>query len=131
MAIVPNRDQFIALASAPDEGPVVMINLLKFKAKAADGSSTGAESYSRYSDAVVSMVEAQGGRLVWIGKVDQVLIGDADADAWDSAALVEYPSRKAFIDMVTSKDYDAAHSHREGGLERTVLLACTQRSLPA
>jgi uncharacterized protein (DUF1330 family) len=128
-AIVPNREQFAALASAPDDGPVVMINLLKFKAQAADGSSTGAQSYGRYTDAVVSMVEAQGGRLVWIGKVDQVLIGDVDADGWDSAALVEYPSRKAFIDMVTSKDYNEAHAHREGGLERTVLLACTAREL--
>jgi hypothetical protein len=29
--------------------------------------------------------------------------------------------------MTTSKEYDGAHEHREGGLERTVLLACTPR----
>lgn len=128
MAITPNREQFIALASAPDERPVVMINLLKFKAPAETGvASDGAASYNQYGDMVRPMVEKQGGKLLWMGRVDQVLIGDADADAWDAAALVQYPSRKAFIEMVTSKDYTDAHHHRDEGLERTVLLACTER----
>ena len=73
------------------------------------------------------MVEARGGKILWMGKVDQALIGDLDANDWDSIALVQYPSRKAFIEMTTSKEYDAAHEHRESGLERTVLLACTPR----
>ena len=30
-AIRPNKDQFLELMNAPDEGPVVMLNLLKFK----------------------------------------------------------------------------------------------------
>ena len=125
MSITPNRDQFVALASAPDEGPVVMINLLQFKPRGAEERS-GAESYNRYGAAVRPMVEARGGKLLWMGRVDQVLIGDTDADAWDAMALVQYPSRKAFIDMVTSKEYTEAHTHREEGLERTVLLACTE-----
>jgi hypothetical protein len=37
---------------------------------------------------------------------------------------VSYPSRAAFIDMVTSPSYGEAHQHRERGLDRTVLLAC-------
>ncbi len=56
-----------------------------------------------------------------MGRADQMLIGDADANDWDSVALVQYPSRKAFIDMVTTPDYEKAHEHRESGLERTVL----------
>ena len=62
-----------------------------------------------------------------MGKVDQTLIGPAD-EAWDAIALVQYPSRKAFIEMTSTKEYDAAHEHRESGLERTLLLACTQRA---
>ena len=31
MSITPNADQFHDLAAAADEGPVVMLNLLKFK----------------------------------------------------------------------------------------------------
>ena len=114
-----------ALMNAPDEGPVVMLNLLKFKAR--DGSS----EYNKYGGAAVQMVEARGGKVLWIGKVDQTLIGDLDADAWDAIALVQYPSRKTFVEMTTSKEYDAAHEYRESGLERTVLLACTPRGASA
>ena len=119
--IRPNQEQFIELMNAADVGPVVMLNLLKFKPR------EGASEYGKYGSAVVDMVEARGGKVLWMGKVDQTLIGDLDADAWDSIALVQYPSRKAFIEMTTSKEYDAAHEHRESGLERTVLLACTPR----
>jgi uncharacterized protein (DUF1330 family) len=135
-AIRPNHDQFVALATAPDDAPVVMLNLLKFKAKADGGDSgesgasgaSGAEEYEKYGDAVIQMVEARGGKALWIGRADQVLIGDEDANDWDAVALVQYPSRKAFIDMVTSKDYEKAHEHRESGLERTVLIACSERA---
>jgi uncharacterized protein (DUF1330 family) len=120
-AIRPNKEQFLELMNAPDEGPVVMLNLLKFKPR------EGASEYGKYGDAVVQMVEARGGKVLWIGKVDQTLIGDLDANDWDSIALVQYPSRKTFIEMTTSKEYDAAHEHRESGLERTVLIACTPR----
>ena len=56
-----------------------------------------------------------------------VLIGPT-AEDWDAIALVQYPSRKAFIEMTSTKDYDEAHEHREAGLERTLVLATTQRA---
>lgn len=37
--------------------------------------------------------------------------------------LVEYPSRKAFIQMVSSLEYLDAYKDREAGLENSVLLA--------
>jgi uncharacterized protein (DUF1330 family) len=120
--IRPNKEQFIELMNAPDEGPVVMLNLLKFKPRG------GSQEYGKYGDSVSKMVEERGGKMLWIGRVDQTLIGDIDANDWDAIALVQYPSRAAFIEMATSKEYDSAHEHREGGLERTVLLACTPRS---
>lgn len=117
-AITPNADQFRALATAPDDGPVVMLNLLKYK------SAGGAREYATYGDAATKMVAESGGRLIYMGRCDQVLIGDA-TETWDAIALVEYPSRKAFIEMVSRSDYQLAHTHREAGLERTVLLATT------
>jgi len=118
--IRPNKEQFRELMNAPDDGPVVMLNLLKFKA------GGGAREYGKYGGSVVQMVEARGGKVLWMGRVDQTLIGPVDA-TWDAIALVQYPSRKDFIEMTTSQEYDAAHEHREGGLERTLLLACTPR----
>jgi len=122
--ITPNREQFEQLALAPDEGPVVMLNLLKFKAAAADGSGSGADAYRRYGKAAVEMVEERGGKVLWAGRGDQILIGDPGED-WDQIVLVEYPSRRAFIEMVTTPEYTDAHEHREQGLERTVLVACS------
>jgi uncharacterized protein (DUF1330 family) len=119
-AIRPNKEQFLDLMNAPDEGPVVMLNLLKFKPR------EGASEYNKYGGADVQMVEATGGKVLWMGKVDQTLIGPVD-EAWDAIALVQYPSRKAFVEMTSTKDYDAAHEHRESGLERTLVLACTPR----
>jgi uncharacterized protein (DUF1330 family) len=126
--ITPNRDQFAALASAAeaDDAPVTMLNLLKFKEVATDGGS-GVASYNRYGDSVVRMVEERGGRVLWSGRVDQVLIGDEAAHGWDAIALVQYPSRKAFLDMVSDERYLKSHEHREGGLAETVLLACAAR----
>src|SRR6187401_39180 len=99
MAITPNKDQFVELAGAPDTGPVVMLNMLKFKAGADEsGAESGAEAYRKYGEAAVQMVEARGGKVLWAGHADQILIGDP-AEDWDSVALVQYPSRKAFIEM--------------------------------
>jgi uncharacterized protein (DUF1330 family) len=131
MAITPNAQQFAELAGSPDEGPVVMLNLLKFKARA-DGAApgaeatSGAEAYGRYGEQAVQMVEARGGKVLWAGHADQILIGDP-AEDWDQVILVQYPSRAAFIDMVSQPEYQAAHTHRESGLERSVLVACTPR----
>ena len=125
-AIKPNKAQFIELMEAPDEGPVVMLNLLKFKERAQGAEGSGASEYAKYGDAAVQMVEARGGQVLWMGRADQMLIGDA-AEGWDSVALVQYPSRKAFIEMVSTPEYEQAHEHRESGLERTVLIACTER----
>jgi len=125
-AIRPNKEQFTELASSADTGPVVMLNLLKFKARAEGESGSGADAYKRYGDAAVKMVEEQGGRVLWQGRADQILIGDPAQD-WDSVVLVEYPSRQAFIEMVTKPKYEEAHEHREAGLERTILVAMSEQ----
>jgi uncharacterized protein (DUF1330 family) len=142
VAITPTREQFTEFAHGARDGEVVMINLLHFARPEADpeadpkadadaeadakgaAQATGATAYRDYSDQVVGMVEARGGRVIWTGRPENVLIGDSQADAWDLVALVSYPSRSAFIDMVTSPKYEEAHTHRERGLDRTVLLAC-------
>jgi uncharacterized protein (DUF1330 family) len=126
-SIRPNRDQFVQLVHAPDEGPVVMLNLLKFKGKADDGATTGGQEYRKYGDAAVEMIEARGGKVIWSGRAEQVLIGDPSED-WDVVLLVQYPSRATFVEMVSTPEYEQAHEHRESGLERTVVVACSPRT---
>lgn len=125
-AIRPNADQFAAFSRAMEarDGPVVMVNLLKFKPRG------GASEYDRYGDAAARMIGETGGTLLYAGRCDQVLIGDA-GEGWDAVAIVEYPSRRAFLEMVSRKDYRQAHAHRDAGLERTVVLATVpQRPAP-
>ena len=124
MAITPTQEQFEAFARQEREGEVVMINLLHFAASQGSIASGGEDAYRKYGEAAVRMVEARGGRVVWMGRPENVVIGDAQRDAWDLAVLVSYPSRQAFIDMVTTSEYQDAHRDRERGLARTVLIAC-------
>lgn len=111
-SISPTPETIKALAESPDQGPVVMLNLLKFKK---DG---GAAAYAEYGASVTRMLQAIGGRIVFAGRVDQVVVGE---QTWDVIALVEYPSRRAFLKMVTDPEYLKIHAHRERGLERTEL----------
>ena len=117
MSITPNADQFLDYVKSDLDGEVVMVNLLKFKRAAESGDGSGADAYGRYSDAVVKMIEDQGGTVKWLGQARHVFIGDV-------VARVSYPNRQAFIDMVSTPAYNEAHTHREDGLERTVVIAC-------
>ena len=119
--ILPNPEALQTLMASRDEEPVVMLNLLKFKP---DG---GAEAYGRYADAVRKLVEKRGGRIVYAGRAQELLVGE---ETWDSIALVEYPSRKVFLEMIMSAEYQAVHGDREAGLERTVLYATKPSVLP-
>jgi uncharacterized protein (DUF1330 family) len=92
-------------ARAGEDSPVVMLNLLRFK------PGGGRESYMEYGAAVAPCLEKAGGRVVFAAESDSPLLGDG---AWDMVALVEYPTRQAFLDMVASPEYQAiAHLRTE------------------
>ena len=107
-----NREGFIAFSSRLQEGPVQMLNLLAFKP---DG---GRERYAEYGAAVAPLLERVGGRPVVAAKASTALIGDG---SWDMVLLVEYPTRQAFIDMISSPDYQAIAHLRTEALERSEL----------
>jgi len=134
MPIGPTKEQIQALLDSDLEAPVVMLNLLKFAERAAGeggddgdggGAQSGRDSYTRYGDRVRSMLEKVGGRILWQGRADSVVIG-GDADDWDAVILVEYPSRKAFIDMTSSPKYEEVSKDRTAGLADSRLIAMTQ-----
>lgn len=110
----PTREVLAQLAARGDDGPVVMLNLLKY----APGG--GAASYGEYAAATQPLIEAHGGKILYVGRAEELLAGEAD---WHAVALVRYPSRAAFLAMVKSEEYQRNHHLREAGLEKTVLLA--------
>jgi uncharacterized protein (DUF1330 family) len=94
-----NEEGFSAFQErTEDESPVVMLNLLRFHPEG------GRERYAEYGAAVAPLLEKVGGRIVFAGEPAAPLLGD---DSWDLVALVEYPSRRAFLDMISSPDYIA------------------------
>lgn len=119
-AVFPQPEQAMAFFGGTEDGPFVMINLLKFKAKAeyADGSDSdlsGAEAYARYGEEVRKLVEGLGGKVRYSGEVTGLLLGEVE-DLWDMVALAEYPSLAAFRAMALSPAMQAIEHHRKAGL---------------
>jgi uncharacterized protein (DUF1330 family) len=114
-SIIPAAEAMQKLAAAPNTGKVVMLNLLKFK------PGNGAASYAEYGRQVSKILARIGARVIFSGKAALSVIGH-DGD-WDAIAIVEYPSRKAFLEMGMSAEYQAIHHFRDEGLERTELYA--------
>jgi len=113
---MPTQEQFKKLMSQSYTGPIVMVNLLKFK------PNGGAESYRKYIEITSAlMLGKKITRIVYRGDGLMPVIGDEE---WDSIALYEYPSINAFIEMNKDKDYQNAVRYRTEGLEDSRLY-CT------
>jgi uncharacterized protein (DUF1330 family) len=126
--IEPTAAQLERLANSPDEGPIVMLNLLHFKERAdgidaADGI-TGSEAYARYGAEATKFLARAGGRILWSGAAQESVIGPHERE-WDMVIVVEYPSRAAFLGMVAEPEYQAIHRHRDAALDDSRLIACT------
>ena len=126
MSIYPSAEQFKTLLAGPKDQPVVMLNLLRFKERAdePDAGSSGQAAYRRYGDAMRKIVESHGGRILWTGRVDSMVIADVEP-GYHAVALVEYPSRQKFFEIATSKEVAAIGVHRAAGLESQWLIATT------
>lgn len=116
------------LAGVPEETPVVMINLLRYRERAAYPSGSqfepcsGREAYRRYGQVSIQLITAVGGRMIWQGSPKAVLVG-APGEQWHKALLVQYPSKRAFLEMVSRPDYQAVAVHRTAALEDSRLIA--------
>lgn len=132
-SIDPAADQVRALRDHGRDGPVVMLNLLKFRVTAdyPEGSDepamSGAEAYARYQEAFVVTVGALSqAEVLYDGPAEQVFIGMGGTPEtdWDKVLLVRYPTRQHFLGMMADATYREALRHRYAGLARTVLIQC-------
>lgn len=108
-----------ALETTGPDGPVVMLNLLRFRP---DG---GRESYQRYVEHLGARINARYGlEVLYLGEGGPALVAE-DGQAWDTVALVRYPDRQAFVDMIRDPDYRAGAHFRSEALLETVLQPTT------
>jgi len=118
-AMGPTPEQMQQFMALPD-GPIVMVNLLKFKP---DG---GAEEYGKYGTKILPILKRIGARILFSGEAKVCMIGAGD---WDQIALVEYPDKMALIEMSRSDEYQAIHHHRAAGLQGQINYAVVQADI--
>jgi len=128
--ILPTDPQQIkALQEPGPEGPIFMVNLLKFKERAeyADGRSTnlsGRDAYQLYANVVVKLLPSTGGRIVFAGDVTLLALGKID-DLWDEVAIARYSRRNGLLALMGLDEWKEAAVHREAGLEGQLLIETT------
>ena len=118
--VAPTEEQMEGFLEPGRDGPIYMLNLLKFKEKAeyADGRETvlsGAEAYAIYGQEVIQHLQKVGGAPMFSAGVERLMLGEVE-ELWDAAAIAMYPSRKAMLEMIMSPEYQASALHREAGL---------------
>ena len=127
----PERPQFEAFKALPRDTPIHMLNLVRFKDKAAyttyhpfaEWDVSGSDAYSMYSKESGPVFQRVGGRILWRARMEAMLIGP-DAERWDAMFIAEYPNAAAFLEMVTDPVYREAVKHRQAAVQTSRLIRC-------
>jgi uncharacterized protein (DUF1330 family) len=123
--------QGAAFFGTPDEGPVVMLNLLRFRERAEyahapglepEGGCSGREAYALYMRDMTPLLEASGGEVLFSGTAAHFLIGPQD-EAWDHVLLVRQASKASFLAFASDPEAQAITAHRTAAI-------CDSRLLP-
>lgn len=128
--IEPTQEAGAALFRRNLEGPVVMLNLLKFRA-VADYSNfpqlapaspiSGEEAYARYIEHTLPFLTESGGEVLFRGIGGPVVIGPED-ESWDLVLLVKHQSLSRFMQFAQHEGYLKGAGHRTAALLDSRLL---------
>jgi len=110
------KAQMEAFMQLPLEGPLMMLNLLKFKK---DG---GEAQYKTYMQAAQPFLAKAKGKVVFYGIPQATLIGPAAGNEWDKVLIVQYDTKEQFLKMGGDPDYPIAL--RNAALEDSRLICC-------
>jgi hypothetical protein len=128
-----NREYGMKMFTMPpeDDGPIWMVNLMKYREKAdyADGREadiSGKEADDLY--APLGPLKAIGARPVFLADVETQFLNDSPK--WDRVGIVKYPSRRAFLEMQNRPDFKELHHHKEAGMAETIVCGCLPMPVP-
>ena len=119
--VLPTSSERIKEMMEPGpEGPIYMINLLKFKEPAEyedgrDTQLTGYEAYQIYGKGVAQLLPKYGGEVFFMGDVTFLSLGQVE-ELWDEVAIAKYPDRGSLVQMTSSEEWQALAVHRAAGL---------------
>jgi uncharacterized protein (DUF1330 family) len=127
-------EQGAAFFGTPEAGPVVMLNLLRFRDMAdyshapdlaPDGPVSGREAYDRYMRDMRPLLEASGGNVLFSGSSAGFLIGPQD-ETWDHVLLVRQASKAAFLAFASDPQAQRITAHRTAAISDSRLLPIQQ-----
>lgn len=121
----PTRESFRQFREYQRPGPIHMLNLIKLRAKAEyeDGRDlSGADAYRLYGQESGAVFRSLGGRIIWSGKPEGMVIGPETGEDWDIAFIAEYPDMDAFIAMIRDPAYQECAKHRTAAVENSRLI---------
>jgi hypothetical protein len=116
-------------------GPVVMLNLLRFRETADYGDHpdlappapiSGRAAYDRYIAHTLPFLTARGGGVDFIGDGGHVFVGPP-GERWDLALLVRQASLEDFFAFASDTGYLAGIGHRVAAVEDTRILPLVPR----
>mgnify|MGYP001064246332 CR=1 FL=1 len=118
--VYPNEEQIMGFLEPGAEGPICMVNLLKFKEKAEykDGRETdltGREAYELYETGVKKLLQGIGGGIGFKGDVERLALGEVE-ELWDLVGLAVWPSRQVMLEVMQSPEMQEIGVHRSAGL---------------
>ena len=118
--VYPNEEQIMGFLEPGAEGPICMVNLLKFKVKAEyeDGRETdltGREAYELYATGVKKLLQGIGGGIGFEGDVERLALGEVE-ELWDLVGLAVWPSRQVMFEVMQSPEMQEIGVHRSAGL---------------
>ena len=123
MAVDPTGQDLKHFLADDPGGPVVMLNLLRFK-------EGGRQSYEEYARKIQPFLEKLSAEILFVGDLSTVLVAP-EAHKWDSILIVRYPSRQAFSSMVADPNYQEITHLRTESLDEAVLQATIPWPEPA
>jgi uncharacterized protein (DUF1330 family) len=115
MPVDPRGEDLKRYLAEDPGGPVVMLNLLKYR-------PGGEKSYRAYSAALKDYLPGVGAEVLYAGDCATLLVAPPSWD-WDVVLIVRYPSRRAFSEMVGDPAYQAVTHLRSDALTEAVLQA--------
>ncbi|MEM6784896.1 MAG: DUF1330 domain-containing protein [Bacteroidota bacterium] len=128
--IDPRPEAIAAFLQRDHAGPVVMLNLLRFRETADYGAHpdlappspiSGREAYAVYLRHTQPLFDKYGGEVIVHRRGEAFLIGP-DGPAWDAVLVVRYPSMAAFLGLAQDPAYLAGAGHRTAALADSRLL---------
>lgn len=130
--LIPTEEQLATLQSLPGDEPVAALNLFRFNERAQyqpedpeygtpEADITGRQAFLRYGEIAGKSLAELGGRVVFSAPVDQVMIGPSEPP-WEMAAVMYFPTRNAFMEMLSDPEFQAASRHRKAALANHTML---------